>query len=74
MRRFVKQFGKIHCELEIEIDDDPSTQCFLTFTSYSSSLCMASASGELENGNGDVYQVSPLTMARIEFWAERKGY
>ena len=73
-RRFIKQFGKINVELEIEMDEDPSTQCDLIHASYSASLCVASNSGELETGNGDTYTIPAAILTRIELWAELTGY
>jgi hypothetical protein len=41
---------------------------------YSASLECADANGELEDGNGDVIQISAATTQKIRSWAESVGY
>ena len=61
-------------ELETEIDDDPSTQCFVEKGNYSASLSCLAHTGELMNSSDQPKVVPNRTIEQIEKWADSKGY
>lgn len=60
--------------VEIEQYDD-SSNCFLSYKKYSSSLALAEHLGGIEDGDtGEVHELKPATLSKISAWAYANGY
>lgn len=69
------KIGAYDVELEVGIDDDPSTQCFVEHKRFSASLAALCSMGTLINGDGViVHTVQPSIIDVIEEWALARGY
>ena len=60
--------------VEIEQYDD-SSNCFLSYKNYDSSLALAEDLGGLEDSDtGEIYPIDPATLEKISTWAYANGY
>lgn len=60
--------------VEIEQYDD-SSNCYLTYKNFSSSLALVEDFGGIEDSDtGEVFQITPATLERITTWAYANGY
>lgn len=70
---FKTKIGAYDVELEVNIDDEPSTQCFVEHKRYSASLAALCTTGTLINGDSD-HTVPASIIDVIEEWALARGY
>ena len=60
--------------VEIEQYDDTSN-CYLSYKNYASSLVIAEEFGGIEDSDtGEVYAINPATLEKISAWAYANGY
>jgi hypothetical protein len=63
------------CEVDIDHDDDPISQGWITKGSYSSSMARAFMNGYITSSDGEQEcEVPDSILHRIENWAESVGY
>jgi len=76
MKTIKTKIENYEVELEIDIQDEPSTDCTVLHGNYSASLACLSQTGKLwSHSNFDEEkEVSDLIIHRIEDWAESNGY
>jgi len=61
-------------ELEIDLSEDPSTQCWVWKGYYSGSLARLAQTGTLENSSDMELKVPVRIIDEIEDWADANGY
>jgi hypothetical protein len=61
-------------ELEIDLSEDPSTQCWVWKIGYSGSLARLTQTGTLENSADMELKVPVRIIDEIEDWADANGY
>ena len=61
-------------ELEIDLFEDPSTQCWVWKGDYSGSLARLAQTGTLENSSDMELKVPVRIIDEIEDWADANGY
>ena len=72
---FKTKIDNYDVELEVNIDDEPSTQCFVEHKRYSASLAVLREHGSLISSWGNVEHVVPANIIDvIEEWALARGY
>lgn len=60
--------------VEIEQYDD-SSNCYLSYKNYDSSLALAELLGGFEDSEtGEIYPINPATLHKISVWAYANGY
>jgi hypothetical protein len=76
MKTIKTKIENYEVELEIDIQDDPITDCIVSSGNYSASLACLSQTGKLwSHSNFDEEkEVSDLIIHQIEDWAESNGY
>ena len=76
MKTIKTKIENYEVELEIDMQDDLSTDCIVSSGNYSASLACLSQTGKLwSHSNFDEEkEVSDLIIHQIEDWAESNGY
>ena len=70
---FKTKIDNYDVELEVNIDDEPSTQCFVEHKRYSASLAALCSMSTLINGDSE-HVVPANIIDVIEEWALARGY
>ena len=73
-KEFKTRINGFEVELEVEIDSDPSTQCFVSKGRYSGSLSLLQGAGVLSASDDSELDVPESIVEKISAWAEKNGY
>lgn len=62
--------------ITVEIEQyDNTSNCYLSYKQYDSSLALAEDLGGFEDSNtGEIYPINPTTLHKISVWAYANGY
>tara|TARA_R110000803_G_scaffold71631_1_gene134947 strand:- start:336 stop:566 length:231 start_codon:yes stop_codon:yes gene_type:complete len=76
MKTIKTKIENYEVELEIDLNEDPSTDCFVSRGNYSASLACLSQTGKLWSHSNidEEKEVLDRVIHKIEDWAEANGY